>query len=146
MKAYITWGIGYGKGRVLAEANAQLDANLDKIKVKKMDKLEILRCDIVENKKVLGKLKGEYKGIVLQNCAKSEVSAVLAFALAGDSIFIGKGKSVSLPKAEKMAIYEARKAAEDKKLEIESVQHIAAYAQYKKDQYICAIVALVLVG
>ena len=56
MKALITYGIGYGKSRELAEANAQLDARVDKIKIKKLDKLEIPRCDLIESKKELAKL------------------------------------------------------------------------------------------
>ena len=139
MKAYITWGTGYGKGRVLAEANAQLDAGIDKIRILKLDKLEILRCEIVENKKELSKLKGDFTGIILQNCAKSDVFSALAFGITEDKIFIGKGKAAG-GKAEKEAIFEAKKAAGDK---LESLQQIVANAPYKKDQYGCAIVALV---
>ncbi len=141
MKAILTYGIGYGKSRELAEANAQLDANIDKIKIKKLEKLEIEKCDFITNKKELKKLKGDFKGIVLQNCAKSDVISVLAFGLTEDKIFIGKGKAAG-NKAEEQATYEAKKAAGDS---LESLQHIAARADYQKDRYGCAIVALILV-
>lgn len=141
MKAFITWGIGYGKGRVLAEANAQLDASIDKVKIAKLEKLEIPRCEIIENKKELSNLKGDFAGIVLQNCAKSDVFSALAFGITEDTIFIGKGKAAG-GKAEKEAIFEAKKAAGDK---LESLQQIVAKTPYKKDMYGCAIVALVFV-
>jgi hypothetical protein len=142
MDAYLTYGIGYGKSRELAEINAQSDANLGKIKVRKLDELKIQRVKIVENKKELAKLSGEFKGIVLQNCAKSNVYSCLAFGITEDKIFIGKGKAAG-NKAEKQAIFEAKKMAGD---ELESLQQILAFAPYKKDEYGCAIVALVLVG
>ena len=141
MKALITYGIGYGKSRELAEANAQLDARVDKIKIKKLEKLEITRCDLIESKKELEKLKGEFPGIILQNCAKSDVISVLAFGITEDKIFIGKGKAAG-KKAEEQATYEAKKAAGDS---LESLQHIAARADYQKDRYGCAIVALIVV-
>ena len=103
MKSILTYGIGYGKSRELAEINAQLDARVDKIKIKKLDKLEIPRGDLVESKKELEKLKGEFSGIVLQNCAKSDVFSCLAFGITEDKIFIGKGKAAG-NKAEKEAI------------------------------------------
>jgi len=141
MKSIITWGIGYGKTREMAEINAQLDARVDKIRIKKLERLEIPRCDLTENKKELEKLKGVFSGIVLQNCAKSDVFSCLAFGITEDKIFIGKGKAAG-KKAEEQATYEARKAAGDK---MESLQQILAEAPYKKDMYGCAIVALVLV-
>ena|SRR3989344_3635456 len=141
MKSILTWGIGYGKSRELAEANAQLDARVDKIKIRKLDKLEIERCNLVENKKDLAKLNGELPGIILQNCAKSDVISVLAFGITEDKIFIGKGKAAG-KKAEEQATHEAKKAAGDS---LESLQHIAAKAEYKKDIYGCAIVALVVI-
>ncbi len=141
MKALITYGIGYGKSRELAEANAQLDAGIDKIKIKRLDKLEIDRCDLIADKKEFKKLKGDFKGIVLQNCAKSDVISVLAFGITEDKIFIGKGKAAG-KKAEEQATYEAKKAAGEK---LESLQHISAKADYQKDKYGCAIVALILV-
>ena len=60
MKAILTYGTGYGKSREMAEINAQLDARVDKIKIRKLDNLEIERCDLSENKKELSKLKGEF--------------------------------------------------------------------------------------
>ena len=141
MKTFITYGIGYGKSREMAEINAQLDARVDKIKIKKLEKLEIPRCELVESKKELEKLKGDFSGIVLQNCAKSDVFSCLAFGVTEDKVFIGKGKAAG-KKAEEQAIYEAKKAAGDK---LESLQQILAEAPYKKDQYGCAIVALILV-
>ena len=141
MKAILTYGIGYGKSRELAEANAQLDARVDKIKIRKLESLEIPRCALTENKKELAKLKGEFHGIILQNCAKSDVISVLAFGITEDKIFIGKGKAAG-KKAEEQATYEAKRAAGDT---LESLQHIAARADYQKDRYGCAIVALILV-
>lgn len=141
MKAYMTWGIGYGKTREMAEINAQRDANLEKIRISKLDKLEIPRCEIVENKKELSNLKGDFSGIVLQNCAKSDVYSCLAFGLTEDKIFIGKGKAAG-KKAEEQAIYEAKKAAG---ADLESIQQVMAFAPYKKDFYGCAIVTLVIV-
>jgi len=76
----------------------------------------------------------------LQNCAKSDVYSCLALGLTEDKIFIGKGKGAG-KKAEEQAIAEAKRAAGDK---LESMQQIMAFAPYKKDQYGCAIVALVL--
>jgi len=140
MKTFITYGIGYGKSREMAEINAQLDARIDKIKIKKLEKLEIPRGELVESKKELEKLKGDFSGIVLQNCAKSDVFSCLAFGITEDKVFIGKGKAAG-KKAEEQATYEAKKAAGDK---LESLQQILAEAPYKKDQYGCAIVALVL--
>ena len=140
MKTFITYGIGYGKSREMAEINAQLDARIDKIKIKKLEKLEISRGELVESKKELEKLKGDFSGIVLQNCAKSDVFSCLAFGITEDKVFIGKGKAAG-KKAEEQATYEAKKAAGDK---LESLQQILAEAPYKKDQYGCAIVALVL--
>ena len=140
MKSILTYGIGYGKSREMAEINAQLDARVDKIKIKKLDKLEIPRGELVESKKELEKLKGDFSGIVLQNCAKSDVFSCLAFGITEDKVFIGKGKAAG-KKAEEQATYEAKKAAGDK---LESLQQILAEAPYKKDQYGCAIVALVL--
>lgn len=141
MKAYITYGIGYGKGRVLAEANAQFNAGINKIKIAKLDKLEIPRCEIIENKKEISNLRGDFKGIVLQNCAKSAVFSALAFGITADEIFIGKGKAAG-GKAEKEAVYEAKQAAGDR---LESLQQIVANTPYRKDMYGCAIVALVVV-
>ncbi|MEM4247683.1 MAG: hypothetical protein QXH80_00260 [Candidatus Nanoarchaeia archaeon] len=141
MKAYLTWGIGYGKSRELAQINAQFDASLDRIKVAKLEKLEIPAGKIIEDKKELAKLKGNFKGIVLQNCAKSDVYSCLAFGITEDKIFVGKGKAAG-NKAEKQAMFEATKAAGDK---LESTRQIMAFAPYRKDQYGCAIVALVLV-
>ena len=143
MKAYMTWGIGYGKTREMAEINAQRDANLEKIRVSKLDKLEIPRYEIVDDRKFLMKLKGEFPGIVLQNCAKSEVASELIFAITEDKMFIGKGKSTSPLKARKLAHHEAEKAAGGEG--IESFDGIAAIAPYRKDFYGCAIVALVIV-
>ncbi|MBI2041206.1 MAG: hypothetical protein HYT16_03845 [DPANN group archaeon] len=37
MKSILTYGIGYGKSREMAEINAQLDARVDKIKIKKLN-------------------------------------------------------------------------------------------------------------
>jgi pyruvoyl-dependent arginine decarboxylase (PvlArgDC) len=37
-KAYLTWGIGYGKSKTIAETNAQRDANISKIKIKQIAK------------------------------------------------------------------------------------------------------------
>lgn len=141
MKAYITYGTGYGKGRVLAEANAQLDACINKIKITKLDSLTIPKCEIVENKKELLKLTGEFSGIVLQNCAKSDVFSALVFGITEDTICIGKGKAAG-GKAEKGAVFEAKKAAGN---DLESLQQIVAHAPYRKDMYGCAIVALVLI-
>jgi hypothetical protein len=141
MKAHITYGVGYGKSRELAQVNAQFDANLGKIKVAKLEKLEIPLYSIIEDKTELSKLKGDFKGIVLQNCAKSDVYSCLAFGITEDKIFIGKGKAAG-NKAEKQAISEAKKAAGHA---LESLRQIMAYAPYKKDQYGCAIVALVLI-
>ncbi|MFH0869068.1 MAG: pyruvoyl-dependent arginine decarboxylase [archaeon] len=141
MKAYITYGIGYGRGRVLAEANAQMDAGINKVKIVHLESLTIPRCEIVENKKELLKLTGEFTGIVLQNCAKSDVFSALAFGITEDAICIGKGKAAG-GKAEKEAIFEAKKAAGN---DLESLQQIVAHAPYRKDEYCCAIVALVLV-
>jgi len=141
MKSILTYGIGYGKSREMAEINAQLDARVDKIKIKKLEKLEIPRCELIESKKELEKLKGDFSGIVLQNCAKSDVFSCLAFGITDDRVFIGKGKAAG-KKAEAQAIYEAKKAAGDK---LESLQQILAEAPYKKDMYGCAIVALILV-
>ena len=141
MKSYLTYGIGYGKSREMAEINAQLDARVDKIKIRKLDKLEVPRCDLVENKRELEKLKGEFSGIILQNCAKSDVFSCLSFGITEDKIFIGKGKAFG-KKAEEQATYEAKRAAGDK---LESLQQILAGAPYKKDQYGCAIVALIIV-
>ncbi len=139
----MTWGIGYGKTRDMAEINAQLDANLNKIKVRKLDSLAIPKYEVVDNREYLHKLTGEFTGIVLQNCAKSEVASELVFAITEDKMFIGKGKSVSSLKARRLAYYEAEKAAG--KDNVESYDGLAAIAPYKKDQYGCAIVALVLV-
>lgn len=141
MKSYLTYGIGYGKSREMAEINAQLDARVDKIKIRKLDKLEVPRCDLVENKRELEKLKGEFSGIILQNCAKSDVFSCLSFGITEDKIFIGKGKAAG-KKAEEQATYEAKRAAGDK---LESLQQILAAAPYKKDQYGCAIVAFILI-
>src|SRR3989344_6035703 len=140
MKSIITYGIGYGKSREMAEINAQLDARVDKIKIKKLEKLEIPRCELVESKKELEKLKGDFSGIVLQNCAKSDVFSCLAFGITEDKDNIGNCKEPG-KKAEEQATYEAKKAAGDK---LESLQQILAEAPYKKDQYGCAIVALIL--
>lgn len=137
----MTWGTGYGKSREMAEINAQRDANLEKIRVGKMEKLAVDRIEIIEDKKALAKLTGDFTGIVLQNCAKSDVYSCLAFGLTEDKIFIGKGKAAG-KKAEEQAIYEAKKAAG---ADLESVQQIMAFAPYKKEQYGCAIVALVLI-
>jgi len=139
----MTWGIGYGKTRDMAEINAQRDANLEKIKVSKLEKFEIPKYEIVDDRKHLSKLNGDFPGVVLQNCAKSEVVSQLIFAVTEDKIFIGRGKSVSPIKAQRLAHYEAEKAAG--KESVESFDGLAAIAPYKKDQYGCAIVALVLV-
>ena len=137
----MTWGIGYGKTRDMAEINAQRDANLEKIRVNKMDKLVVDRIEIIEDKKAIAKLSGDFTGIVLQNCAKSDVYSCLAFGLTEDKIFIGKGKAAG-KKAEEQATYEAKRGAG---ADLESIQQIMAFTPYKKDFYGCAIVALVIV-
>ncbi|MEM2874107.1 MAG: hypothetical protein QW063_01485 [Candidatus Nanoarchaeia archaeon] len=145
MKAYLTWGVGYGKSRELAEANAQADANLDKIKINKLKKLEIPRCKIIEDKKQLTKLKGNFFGIVLQNCQKGEVAAALVLGITADKIVIGHGKAGGAIKAERIANIEMRKVIEKQELKFEGINyHIVADAPAKKDIYSCAIVALVL--
>jgi len=143
MKAYLTWGVGFGKGKILAQTNAQLDASLDKIKIKKLEKLEIPKCEIIKNKKELAKLRGDFSGIVLQNCAKGEVAASLVLGLAEDKIIIGHGKAGSLAKAERIAEYEVKKAINEQSSGLD--YHIASVAPSKKGEYGCAIVALVLV-
>ena len=146
MKAYLTWGIGFGKSRELAEINAQADANLDKIKIGKLTKLEIPKCEIVEDKKQLARLKGNFSGIVLQNCKKGEVAASLVLGLAENKIIIGHGKAGGLVKAEREAEFEVKKAIREQKLILDGIDyHIAADAPAKKDTYGCAIVALILV-
>ncbi len=146
MKAYLTWGIGYGKSRELAEINAQADANLDKIKIGKLTKLEIPKCEVVENKKALLELKGSFFGIVLQNCKKGEVAASLVLGLTEEKIIIGHGKAGGLVKAEREAEFEVKKAIQEQKLALDGIDyHIAADAPAKKDTFGCAIVALILV-
>jgi len=145
MKAYLTWGVGYGT-KVIAMQNAQAAANIGNIKIKKLEKLEIPKCEVIESKKELGKLKGEHSGIVLQNCAKGEVAAALALAVADGKILIGHGKAGGLVKAERLADADMNKSMRDQKLTSEGINyHIAADAQPVKNQFSCAIVALVLV-
>ncbi|MGC8885012.1 MAG: hypothetical protein ACP5IJ_00150 [Candidatus Nanoarchaeia archaeon] len=144
MKIYLTWGVGYGKSKALAQTNAQLHAVLDKIKITKLEKLEVQASEVLEDKTELSKLKGSFPGIVLQNCAKGEVAAALFLCKVGDKIFIGHGKAGSLAKAYKKANYEVLQAAKDKNVELR--WSIGAHAPPKKDTYGCAIVALVLVN
>lgn len=147
MKAILTWGIGYGKSRELAETNAQLNARLDKIKIKKLLALETPKCEVIEDKKVLEKLKGEFPGIVLQNCQKGEVAASLVLGITEGKILIGHGKAGGLVKAERQAEFEVKKAIREQKLELEGLDyHISARAQPKKNEHSCAIVALIIVG
>ena len=146
MKAILTWGVGYGKSRELAEANAQLDANISKIKINKLPKLEIPKCEILENKHLLTKLKGNHSGIVLQNCKKGEVAVSLVLSVMTDKILIGHGKAGGLAKAEREAEFEIKKAIQAQELSPEGIDyHIAADATAKKDTFGCAIVALILV-
>jgi len=146
MKAYLTWGIGYGKSRELAEINSQRDANLDKIKIGKLTKLEIPKCEVVENKKVLTELKGSFFGIVLQNCKKGEVAASLVLNVTDEKIIIGHGKAGGLVKAEREAEFEVKKAVTEQNLNPEGIDYrISADAPAKKDTFGCAIVALILV-
>ncbi len=146
VKSYLTWGIGYGKSRELAEINAQADANLDKIKIGKLTRLEIPKCEVVENKKALRELKGSFFGIVLQNCKKGEVAASLVLSVMGEKIIIGHGKAGGLVKAEREAEFEVKKAAKEQNLTSDGIDyHIAADAPAKKDTFGCAIVALILV-
>lgn len=143
-KCYLTWGVGYGK-KVIAQKNAQMDANIDKIKINKLPKLEVPRCKIISDRKKLARKKGDFSGIVLQNCAKSPVVSYLSFGITEDKIIIGRSKTAGIRKAEKQATYDAKKSAEKQNLKIESVQHIAATAKpKKKGEYACAIVALIL--
>ncbi|MBS3065139.1 MAG: hypothetical protein J4451_01425 [DPANN group archaeon] len=39
MKAYITWGVGYGP-KILAQKNAQSDAHTEKIKFRRLESFE----------------------------------------------------------------------------------------------------------
>ncbi|MEM4714113.1 MAG: hypothetical protein QXQ79_01040 [Candidatus Nanoarchaeia archaeon] len=145
MQAYLTWGIGFGKHKELAQINAQLDARLDKIKVEKLEKLEIPLCNVYENKKELENLKGNYKGIVLQNCAKGEVASALVLCFCENKIIIGHGKAGGAIKAENIAKFKAFKLLTDQKLKENMEQRIiiTAHAPPQKDTYGCAIVALI---
>ena len=145
MKAYLTWGVGYGS-KVIAMKNAQTSAGIDKIKINKLPKLEIERCKIIENKKALSKIKGEHEGIVLQNCSKGQVAASLVLGLTEKQIIIGHGKAGGLIKAERIAEGKVKKIIKDKNLKIEGINyHIGAAIGPPKKTYGCAIVALVLV-
>ena len=144
MKAYLTWGVGYGS-KVLAMKNAQAAAGVDKIKIKKLESLQIPKCEVIEDKLALKKLKGEFSGIVLQNAQKGEVAAALLLEVTEDKIVIGHGKAGGLVKAERMAEAEIKKTLKEQNLKSEGINyHIAADAQPKKGEYSCAIVALVL--
>lgn len=146
MKAYLTWGVGQSKSKVLAMQNAQASASINKIKINKLDKLEIEKCDVIESKKELAKLRGEHFGIVLQNCAKGEVASALVVEVTEDKLVIGHGKAGGAIKAERLAQAEVKNTIQKEKLKTEGINyHIVANAQSAKDQYSCAIVALVLV-
>ncbi len=144
MRAYLTWGIGYGK-KVIAQKNAQMDANIDKIKIKKLPKLEIPVCEIVSNKRALKHLRGEFAGIVLQNCAKGEVAASLILGVTKGKIVIGHGKAGGLVKAEKFAEAEVNKVIREQNLKLEATYfRMSARAPSQKDKFGCTIVALIL--
>jgi hypothetical protein len=146
MRAYLTWGTGSSKSKVLAMRNAAASAGIDKIKIKKLDKLEIPVTTVTENKKVLAKLKGEFSGIVLQNCAKGEVASALVLEVTGDKIVIGHGKAGGAIKAERLAKAEVKSAVQKENLKSEGINyHIVADALSSKGEYSCAIVALVLI-
>jgi hypothetical protein len=145
MKAYLTWGIGYGS-KVIAIKNARASAGIDKIKIKKLEKLEIEKCEIVEDKRFLQELKGEFAGIVLQNCKKGEVAAALVLSVTKDKIVIGHGKAGGAIKAERIANFEVKKIIEKQKLISKGIDyHLVASAPPVKNKYSCAIAALVLV-
>ena len=145
MKAYLTYGVGHGS-KVIAMQNAQADANINKIKINKLPKLEIPKCEVIEDKTELARLKGEFPGIVLQNCQKGEVAASLVLGVTESKIIIGHGKAGGLVKAERIAEFEVRQAIREQQLELDGIDyHIAADATSMKNQFSCAIVALVFV-
>jgi pyruvoyl-dependent arginine decarboxylase (PvlArgDC) len=146
MKAYLTWGVGYSKSKVLAIENAKSAAGISKIKVSKLPNLEMPKCEVSESKRELSKLKGEHSGIVLQNCAKGEVAASLVLGVTEKKIAIGHGKAGGPIKAERLAVAEMESSMKGQNLKSEGINyHIAADIKAPKDNYGCAIVALVLV-
>jgi len=146
MKAYLTWGTGASKSKVLAMRNAAAAAGISKIKIRRLDKLEIPLTDISENKAELGKLKGEHSGIVLQNCSKGEVASALVVEVTENKLVIGHGKAGGAIKAERLAQAEVKNAIQKVNLKSEGINyHIVADIKAPKDQFGCAIVALVLV-
>lgn len=135
-KYYLTWGVGFGS-KLLAEKNALRSAKISNVKLKGLDKLELPKGTFTELKK---KLKGNYKGIILKRCVKGETAAALVFGISSNKIYIGKGKAGSLQKAIKKAENELKKLNKD----FESTQQLAAFAEAKKGQYSCAVVALII--
>jgi len=142
MKGYLTWGIGYGKSKELAQINAQLAANLDKIKVLKLESLKLGNCEVIEGKERLKELKGSFRGIVLQNCTKGEAAVALVLGALDGQLFIGHGKAGSAAKAEKKAQYNLKLLTSGK--EPEQDWRVVAHAPPIKNNYACAIVAFVV--
>jgi hypothetical protein len=143
MKAYITWGVGYGP-KILAQKNAQSDAHTEKIKFRRLESFEIPKCEFIESKKELYQLKGEFEGLVLNNCSKAEVAVAIGFGFVGDKILIGKGKGGTISGAEKRALAEINYMAKERNVELEGIKFLATAAPKIKDKFGCAVVALVL--
>jgi len=135
-KYYLTWGVGYGS-KLLAEKNALRKANISKVKIRGLDKLELPRGRFEELKK---ELDGEFKGILLKRCVKGETAVALSFGLTKDKIYIGKGRGGSLQKALRKAELELEKL----KVDFESKQQLAAHAEAQKGKFSCAVVALLI--
>ena len=143
MIAYLTWGVGYGP-KILAQKNAQSDAHTEKIKFRRLESFEIPKCEFIESKKELSNLKGEFEGLVLNNCSKADVAVAICFGFFGDKMLIGKGKGGTISGAEKRALGEINYMARERKIELDGVKFLAAAAPKIKDKFGCAVVALVL--
>ena len=143
MKAYITWGVGYGP-KILAQKNAQSDAHTEKIKFRRLESFEIPKCEFIESKKELYQLNGEFEGLVLNNCSKAEVAVAIGFGFIGDKMLIGKGKGGTISGAEKRALAEINYMAKERNAELGGIKFLAAAAPKIKDKFGCAVVALVL--